>query len=97
MDSYYNSGLDPIDAKHIAIIHNNIYTNLCYRADDRVDDSKWHTVKVVYKNQTLKMYLDGKLMLTGKGVLLESQVYLGISAATGGGINAHYIRKFKIS
>ena len=97
LDSYYNSGLDPIDAKHIAIIHNNIYTNLCYRADDRVDDSKWHTVKVVYKNQTLKMYLDGKLMLTGKGVLLESQVYLGISAATGGGINAHYIRKFKIS
>ena len=96
LDSYCNTGYDP-NGKHIAIVKDSIRNHLCHTMDDRTDDSSWHTIKAVYKKGTLKVYLDGKQILTQAGIELADQVYLGISAATGGGRNEQKFRKFIVS
>ena len=95
LDSYPHNGGDP-DKKHIAIIKDRVSNHLSYVEDDRVDDSKWHTLKVVYRKKTLGVYLDGKLLLTEKNVELAKDVYIGITAATGGGKNEHRFRNFRV-
>ena len=97
LDSYYNSEKNDPNGKHIAIIKDTIRNHLTFVMDDRVDDSEWHTVRVLYRNQSLSVYLDGKRLLVQSGVKLESDIYLGISGATGNGVNEHKIRDFKVA
>ena len=95
LDSYpFNSG-DP-DERHIAIVKDDIHNHLKYVFDDRTDDSKWHTMKIIYKSGTLTVYVDGKNVLSLSGVTLKAKTYLGLSAATGGSRNEQKIRNFKI-
>lgn len=96
LDSYPHNSGDP-DGKHIAVIQKYVSNHLVSKVDDRVDDSNWHQIKVVYSKNTLKVYMDSELVLTQKNVTLSDTIYLGVSAATGSGKNAHYIRNFKIS
>ena len=95
LDSYpFNSG-DP-DERHIAIVKDDIHNHLKHVYDDRTDDSKWHTMKILYKSGTLTVYVDGTNVLSLSGVTLKSKTYLGLSAATGGSRNEQKIRNFKI-
>ena len=93
LDSYYQNPGDP-NGKHIAIIHNEVSNHLTYTLDDRVDDSQWHTLEVEYKSNKLTVFLDDVQVLVQENVELPEQVYLGISAATGSGINQHLIKEF---
>lgn len=94
LDSYAKNSGDP-SGKHIAIVKERISNHLVYALDDRVDDSEWHSVKAVYKKGTLKVYLDGKQVLTCDNIALSNSIYLGVTAATGGGYNKQVIRNFK--
>lgn len=96
-DSFYNSENKDPQGKHIAILGNSIKNHLTYVMDQRVDDSSWHSVKVLYKSETLSVYLDGKKILTQKSVTMGDNIYLGISGATGSGINEHRFREFKVA
>ena len=96
-DSYYNPGNNDPNGKHIAILGNAINNHLTYVMDERVDDSSWHSVRILYRNGTLAVYLDGARILTQKNVKMNDDIYLGISGATGSGINEHKFRKFKVA
>jgi len=95
-DSYPKNSGDP-GKKHIAIVSQSISRHLAYVADDRVDDSEWHKVKIVYKNDTLTVYLDSEKVLSQSDITLKDEVYLGLSASTGSGYNKHMFRNFKYS
>jgi len=98
LDSYPHNSNDPA-GKHVAIIHQESSNHLCYVADDRVDDSAWHNLKVVYDsaNTTLKVTLDEEEILVNDTVTMADKVYLGISASTGSGLNRHLIKDFYIN
>lgn len=94
LDSWKGNSGDP-SGKHVAIIHNSSTNHLAYALDDRVDDSEWHELGVSYEGTVLRVYLDGELLLSNDTVQLPEYVYLGISAATGAGLNRHMIDEFK--
>ncbi|MDO4632651.1 MAG: Ig-like domain-containing protein [Eubacteriales bacterium] len=96
-DSYpLNSG-DP-EEPHIAIIQESISNHLKYVADKRVDDAVWHKVKVVYNRagKKLSVYMDGSsaALLSCTGVDLVEECYIGLSAATGSGVNVQKVKDF---
>ena len=90
-DSYPQNRNDP-DGKHIAIIKGSSANHLEYCLDDRVDDSKWHDVRVTYAENILMVYLDEEQVLTCNDVILPERVYIGISAGTGSGKNQHLVK-----
>lgn len=100
LDSYHNAG-DP-DGRHVAIVQGSVQKHLDYVIDNRVDDSGdvsgsgWHTLSVRYEHSVLKVSLDGEELLSCGEILLPDEIYLGISAATGGGMNRHLIKDFDI-
>jgi hypothetical protein len=95
LDSYDGNSGDP-DGKHIAVIQNKTSNHLAYVADDRVDDSKWHSVTVEYMNCVLSVTLDGKYILRVPDLSMKKSLYIGLSAATGSGKNEHLIRNFEV-
>lgn len=94
-DSFTNEW-DPA-YKHIAIINESVSNHLIEKHDDRVDDSQWHDVKVVYKDNTLFVYLDGSLELQQDEIKLNDTIYVGLSGATGGSINKHIVKGIKVT
>ena len=96
LDSFANSYDPSPKGKHVAVVQGKTANHLCYVLDDRVDDSAWHTLRVTVKNHVLRVYLDGALLLKQNQVVLNAETYLGLSAATGDGVNEHIIRKFLI-
>ncbi len=95
LDSYPRNAGDPA-GKHVAVIQTYVSNHLSYKLDDRVDDSRWHTVKVTYSDRTLCVYLDGGLVLKQDEVDLKKNTYIGLTGATGDGINEHKVKEFKI-
>lgn len=95
LDSYAANEGDP-DGKHIAIIQGSVKNHLNSVLDDRVDDSQWHTLSVFYVSSALSVTLDEQEVLTCQGIMLPDEIYLGISAATGGGMNQHIIKDFGV-
>ena len=107
LDSYYYSYNDP-GYKHIAVIQNSVYEHLTYGASDAVNDGDWHNLTVsctpaeydgetVTKSGRLLVYLDGAEFLSFDGAVLNDRVYVGVSGATGGGTNYHWIKNFTVS
>ncbi|MCM1091615.1 MAG: Ig-like domain-containing protein [Butyrivibrio sp.] len=95
LDSYYGNLGDP-NGKHIAIIHNSTQKHIAYALDDRVDDSQWHNLTICYEDSHMSVLLDDEEVLTHDGVELPDKFYLGISAATGAGMNRHLIKDFTL-
>lgn len=90
-DSYPRNTGDP-DGKHVAIIKGSTSNHLVYNLDDRVDDSQWHGVDVIYNDNELEVYLDGERLLICSDISLPETVYIGVSAGTGSGKNRHLIK-----
>ncbi|WP_185966897.1 hypothetical protein [Clostridium sp. HBUAS56017] len=89
-DSYVNE-FDP-GCKHVAIIKDSVANHLAYKADMRVDDNVWHSVRIEYVSDNIQIYIDNQLELEYKGIKLDKQIFIGISASTGAGYNQHLIR-----
>ena len=93
LDSYSENPGDP-DGKHIAVVYREASNHLAYVLTDQVDDSLWHTVKIVYQPGIMEVWLDGMKIMETVHVLLNEWVYLGFSAATGAGQNRQVIRNY---
>ncbi|MBR3308084.1 MAG: tetratricopeptide repeat protein [Lachnospiraceae bacterium] len=91
---YYNDG-DP-EGKHIAFIDGSTSNHVSYVLDDRVDDSRWHRASVLYINNRMDLYVDGEKLLSEQ-VKLPDEVCIGITAATGDGMNHHWIKDFEVT
>ena len=94
LDSYSGNTNDP-EGKHIAVIHEQTFNHLASVLDDRVDDSQWHEIEVVYVDNTFAISLDGKEVLRCNNIYLPDKVYLGLSASTATGQNQHLVSELK--
>lgn len=96
-DSHPNTG-EPSSTRHVAVVKNHVNNHLKTVAEDRVDDGQWHVAKITLTGETISIAIDGGEILSYSGIdCLESEVYVGVSASTGGGYNRHLIKDFKIS
>lgn len=95
-DSYpYNSN-DP-SKKHIAVVQNSASNHLKSINDDRVDDSNWHEVVVMLIDSCIYLELDGKEVIRYDNISsIASELYIGVAASTGAGLNRHLIKDFII-
>ena len=96
IDSFPYNENDP-GSKHFAIIKNRVSNHVKYVLDDRTDDSKWHTVTMLYHNNKLDIYLDSESLLSMENANLPKEAYIGITASTGSGFNRHLIKNFLVT
>jgi hypothetical protein len=61
-DANYNSGVDPYNVRHIALLDAS-GTHLCYAVNNDFSDGSWHKAEVYYKNGLLIVDMDGSNVL----------------------------------
>jgi hypothetical protein len=63
-----------------------------------IDDSSWHTAKVIVSGTNIRIYMDGSLKINYNDVSRDkSQIHLGWTARTGGLNNVHRIRNLNVT
>ena len=96
-DSHPNTA-EPSTTRHVAVVKDHVNNHLKTVTEDRVDDGQWHDAKITLAGEKISVAIDGEEILSYIGIdCLESEVYVGVSASTGGGYNRHLIKDFKIS
>lgn len=96
-DTYYNSEYHDPNGGHIALINNSINNHLTYYSTNKLEDSKWHDVKVVVGWKSVAVYFDGSKVIDWSGNINRTYKSIGFSAATGGSNNWHFIDDVKIT
>ncbi len=61
-DANYNSGTDPYNVRHVALL-DGTGQHLCYAPQNDFSDGSWHTAEISYKDGTILIDLDGSNVL----------------------------------
>jgi hypothetical protein len=67
-----------------------------YVNDSRVEDNQWHNVKLIVKEQNIKVFVDGSETLSWSGSINRSFTGMGFSSGIWGQDNWHIIDDFKL-
>lgn len=97
-DTLYNNGYglgDP-SASHIALIQNSTYNHLIYVNDTSTKDNQWHKAKIIVKEDTIKVYVDQKLVLNWTNSINRTFSRMGFAASSMVHYDLHIIDNFKI-
>ncbi|MFC5465682.1 L-type lectin-domain containing protein [Lederbergia graminis] len=94
-DSYYNSH-DPSE-KHVALIKNTTKEHIVSYDTNKVDDNQEHNVEVHVDLFSVKVYLDGELIINHNEKLEEVGYHIGFTASTGASTNIHLVRQVAVS
>jgi len=87
---------DPKSA-HVALIKDDVKDHLVYNTNVRINDGKWHDVRVVVSYYGVRVYIDGDEVLRWDGKFDTTYSGFGFSGATGlGGSNTYIIDDVKI-
>ncbi len=99
-DSYANS-FDP-SPNHVALVRtleeSDPVTHENYENDARTEDSLWHKVKIIIKQNYIQVELDGETVLAHNFENLSppDDSYAGFCAGTGFYMNAHLIKRVRV-
>ena len=113
IDTWCNGSLGDPNGNHISI-----HTNYEYANDASEDysigrttnipdlsDESIHTLRVLYQNETLAIYVDKTVVLQSKTGAFDlneilkmnnKQVYIGLTASTGSAYERHNVHRFKL-
>ncbi len=97
-DTLYNNGYglgDP-SPSHIALIKDNVNNHLAYVNDSSTKDDRWHRAKIVVREDTVQVYVDGKKVLGWRGDMDRSYSRMGFGASSLVHYDWHIIDDFKL-
>ena len=95
-DNYYNREFNDPSSGHIALIKDTVRNHLIYKNDRRVEDNRWHNVRVEVGDNYVKVYVDNQIVFNWEGYLDTTYGGLGFAASTGGANNWHIIDDVKV-
>ena len=82
---------------HVALIQGHVNNHLKHVREPKVNDFKWHEVKVAVEKSKIAVYLDRKKILKWNGPIDRSYDGLGFAGSTGGLDNWHIIDDVKVT
>lgn len=96
LDTYNGNTNDP-SYNHIALIQGSTSNHVVNARLDEAEDKSYHHLKIEVKGSDCIVSVDGTEKFTYSGINRTGKGWIGISAATGGGINNHAVKNIEIT
>lgn len=96
-DSLPNPDYNDPPYPHIALVKDHANNHLKHVEDGRVNDFKWHNVKLLVEESLITVYVDNGKILEWNGIVDRAHDGIGFAASTGGLDSWHIIDDVKIT
>lgn len=96
LDTFQNEDYEDPEYNHIALVKDRGNNHIGSEKLLESEDGKWHHLKIDVNSGTCTAYVDDQLKLTSK-VEATGNGWIGITSATGNGVNEHKVRNIRIT
>lgn len=106
-DTWWNSGADPTEMDHVALVANGLTQNISAHSAyapfvgvSNLEDGQWHPLSIQWNanDQTLSVELDGQIVISTTIDIVNTffggntGLFWGFTSATGGANNLHQVK-----
>ena len=106
-DTWWNSGADPTEMDHVALVANGLTQNISAHSAyapfvgvSNLEDGQWHPLSIQWNanDQTLSVELDGQIVISTTIDIVNTffggntGLFWGFTSATGGSNNLHQVK-----